>query len=273
MSSLKAPNSAGPSAEVLQQVADMLWQSHESGTPCAPVRELLAEGGSEAAYAVQNINTERWIAQGRRLVGCKIGLTSLSVQKQLGVDQPDFGMLFADMAYGDNEEIPWRRLMQPKVEAEVALVLERDLPNEDLTSADMLSAVAYALPSLEIVGSRIADWNIRFVDTVADNASSSLYVLGHTPVKLASVDLRLSGMVLERHGEPVSTGVGAACLGHPLNAALWLARTMARLGRPLKAGDTVMTGALGPMAAVRPGDVFEARIQGVGSVRAAFGMD
>jgi len=271
MSNKKSPNSSDLNVNMLQQVADMLWQAHESGTPCTPVRDLLADGGSDAAYAVQNINTERWISQGRRLSGCKIGLTSLSVQKQLGVDQPDFGMLFADMAYGDNEEIPWRRLMQPKVEAEVALVLEKDLPNEDISSADLLSAVAYALPSLEIVGSRIADWNIRFVDTVADNASSSLYVLGHTPVKLGAIDLRMAGMVLERGGEPVSTGVGAACLGHPLNAALWLARTMARLGRPLKAGDTVMTGALGPMAPVRPGDVFEARIHGVGSVRAAFG--
>ncbi len=262
---------AGMPVDTLRHVAEMLWQSHETGTPCVPVRELLAAGGNDAAYAVQNLNTERWISQGRRPVGCKIGLTSVSVQKQLGVDQPDFGILFADMAYGDNEEVPWRRLMQPKVEAEVALVLDRDLPDEGLTPADLLRATAYALPAIEIVGSRIADWNIRFIDTVADNASSGLYVLGHTPVKLDAVDLRLAGMVMERGGEPVSFGVGAACLGHPLNAALWLARTMARLGRPLKAGDTVLTGALGPMVPVRPSDVFEARIHGLGSVRAAFG--
>lgn len=261
----------GAQADAVRKAADLLWHSQESGVPCAPVRELLAAGGNEAAYAAQNFNTERWIAQGRRPVGCKIGLTSLSVQKQLGVDQPDFGILFADMAYGDSEEMPWHRLMQPKVEAEVALVLEHDLTNDKLTPADLLRAVAYALPAIEVVGSRIADWNIRFIDTVADNASSGLYVLGHTPVKLEAVDLRLAGMVMECSGEPVSTGVGAACLGHPLNAALWLARTMARLGRPLKAGDTIMTGALGPMAPVRPGDVFEARIEGLGSVRAAFG--
>jgi 2-keto-4-pentenoate hydratase len=263
---------AHPQADAIRQAADLLMRAHDSGTPCPPVRELLAAAGNDGAYAVQAINTGRWLAQGRRLVGRKIGLTSLAVQKQLGVDQPDFGMLYADMAYGDGEEVPWHRLLQPKVEAEVALVLERDLPDEGTTSAELIRATAYALPAIEIVGSRIADWNIRFIDTVADNASSGLYVLGHTPVKLESVDLRLAGMVMERGGEPVSLGVGAACLGHPLNAALWLARTMARLGQPLQAGDTVLTGALGPMALVRPGDVFEARINGLGSVRAAFGQ-
>ena len=254
----------------IAQAADLLMQAHTTGTPCAPVRDLLAGAGPDAPYAVQALNTARWIAQGRRVVGRKIGLTSASVQKQLGVDQPDYGMLFADMAYGDGEEIPLSRLIQPKVEAEIALVLERDLTEEGLTPADLLLAVAYAVPAIEVVDSRVANWDIRFADTVADNASSGLYVLGHTPVKLEAVDLRLAGMVMERSGEPVSFGVGAACLGHPLNAALWLARTMARHGRPLKAGDTVLTGALGPMVPVQTGDVFEARIEGLGSVRAAF---
>jgi len=258
-------------ADAIQQAANLLMDAHASGTPCPPLRELLAAAGNDGAYAVQQINTDRWRAEGRRVVGRKIGLTSLSVQKQLGVDQPDFGMLFADMAFGDNEEVPWARLMQPKVEAEVALVLERDLLDEGITSAELIRATAYVLPAIEIVGSRIAAWNIRFIDTVADNASSGLYALGHTPVKLEAVDLRLAGMVMERGGEPVTFGVGAACLGHPINAALWLARTMVRLGNPLKAGDTILTGALGPMVVVQPGDVFEARIQGLGSVRAAFG--
>ncbi len=260
-----------PHADAIRQAADLLMEAHATGTPCPPLRELLAAAGNDGAYAVQQINTNRWRAEGRRVVGRKIGLTSLAVQKQLGVDQPDFGMLFADMAFGDNEEVPWARLMQPKVEAEVALVLDRDLVDEGITGAELIRATAYALPAIEIVGSRIAGWNIRFIDTVADNASSGLYALGHTPVKLDAVDLRLAGMVMERSGEPVSFGVGAACLGHPINAAVWLARTMARLGNPLKAGDTILTGALGPMVVVEPGDVFEARIQGLGSVRAAFG--
>lgn len=253
------------------QAADLLMQAHTTGAPCVPVRELLADAGTDAAYAVQSLNTERWVAQGRRLVGRKIGLTSASVQRQLGVDEPDYGMLFADMAYGDGEEIAWRQMMQPKVEAEVALVLERDLTEDGLTPAELIRATAYVVPAIEVVCSRIAGWNIRFVDTVADNASAGAYVLGHRPMKLDAVELRLAGMVMERAGEPLSFGVGAACLGHPLNAAAWLARTMVRLGQPLRAGDTILTGALGPMVAVQAGDVFEARIEGLGSVRAVFG--
>ena len=260
-----------PTEDVIASVAQQLFDAARSGVPIAPVRTQLPDGDLDAAYAVQRTNTERALAAGRRLTGRKIGLTSLAVQKQLGVDRPDFGMLFADMAFGDAEEVPWSRLMQAKCEAEVALVLERDLPDERLTVPDLIAATAYALPAIEIVGSRIAKWDIRITDTIADNASSGLYVLGNRPVKLADVDLRLAGMVMERRGEPVSFGVGAACLGHPFNAALWLARTLARLGMPLRAGDVVLTGALGPMVAVNPGDVFEARINGLGSVRAVFG--
>lgn len=254
----------------IQQAADALMQAYDSGVPSAALRDRFALKDAQAAYQVQSINTQRWLERGRRLVGRKIGLTSVAVQKQLGVDQPDYGMLFADMAFGDGEPIPWARLHQPKVEAEVALVLEHDLTDADLTPADLLRACAYAVPAIEVVGSRIANWDIRFVDTVADNASSGVYVLGHKPVTLDKVDLRLVGMVMESRGEQVSVGVGAACLGHPLNAALWLARTMVRLGQPLKAGDTVLTGALGPMAVVQPGAVYEARIEGLGSVRAVF---
>lgn len=257
----------------IQHVADLLWAAHTSGQPCAPVRELLAEGGVDAAYAAQNINTERRIAAGGRLVGRKIGLTSVAVQKQLGVDQPDYGMLFADMAMPDALDIPANLLMQPKAEAEIAFVLGRDLDIEQPTVADVLRAIDFAVPALEIVGSRVANWDIRILDTIADNASSGLYVLGNEPRLLKDLDLRNCGMVLECRGEPVSTGAGAACLGHPVNATLWLARVMARVGRPLKAGDTVLSGALGPMVAVKPGDVFEARIEGLGSVRAAFAKE
>lgn len=256
----------------LQNVADQLYEAARSGQAIDPIRNLLPEGDLKAAYAVQQLNTQRALQEGRRLTGRKIGLTSVAVQKQLGVDQPDFGMLFADMAVCDGEEVAWARLMQPKVEAEVALVLEHDLTAEQLTPADVLRATAYALPAIEIVGSRIRNWDIRITDTIADNASASLYVLGNRPVTLDALDLRLAGMVMERNGEPVSFGVGAACLGHPLNAALWLARTMVEVGQPLRAGDVVLTGALGPMAAVQPGEVFDAHINGLGSVRAVFGQ-
>ena len=254
----------------IEVAADSLWSAAASGKTIAPLRETFPGFGPQEAYAVQEINTQRKLQAGGRLVGRKIGLTAKAVQKQLGVDQPDYGMLFADMAVADGEPVRWSRLMQPKVEAEVALVMEHDLPEPGISMAQMLRGVAFALPAIEIVGSRIADWNIRFVDTVADNASSGLFVLGNTPVPLHGLDLRLAGMVMERKGEQVSLGAGAACLGHPLNAALWLANKMAELGRGLKAGDVVLTGALGPMVPVNPGDVFEARIQGLGSVRAVF---
>ena len=256
-----------------KQVADKIFEAHRVGKPCAPVRDLLPAGALDHAYAAQEINTRRWLESGRRLVGRKIGLTSLAVQKQLGVDQPDYGMLFDDMAIPDGWEIGRKQLIQPKVEAEVAFVLDRDLDQERLTIADVIRAIAFALPAIEVVDSRIADWKIGILDTIADNASSGLYVLGATPKKLENLDLRMAGMVMESAGEPISVGVGAACLGDPLSAVLWLAKTMARVGRPLKAGDTVMSGALGPMAPVKWGGVFEARIEGLGSVRAAFAQE
>ena len=256
--------------KVIQDVAARLRQAAESGKPIPPIRETLEGGGVAAAYAVQQANTDHALKQGRRLVGRKIGLTSKSVQKQLGVDSPDFGMLFADMALYDGEEIAMKRVLQPKVEAEIAFVLERDLTRPGATLADVVSAIAYALPAVEIVGSRIENWNIKLLDTIADNASSGLFVLGTQPRKLEQIDLRLCGMAMERRGEPVSFGAGVACLGNPLNAALWLARTMVEVGSPLKAGDLIMSGALGPMVGASAGDVIDTRINGVGTVRAAF---
>ncbi len=259
-----------PTSPIIQQIADSLHLAQTSGKPISPVRDLLTEGDVATAYAIQDFNTERGLKDGRRLVGRKIGLTSVAVQKQLGVEQPDYGMLFADMAIPDGWEITRSQLLQPKVEAEIAFVLGRDLDSESPTISDVFRAVDYAVAAIEVVDSRIADWKIGILDTIADNASSGVYVLGGEPRPLTDLDLRLCGMVMECKGEPISTGAGAACLGNPLNAVLWLARTMARVGRPLKAGDTVMSGALGPMCPVVWGDVVEARIEGLGSVRAAF---
>ena len=254
----------------LTAAAASLRAATRTGEYIAPLRETYADIDAKAAYAIQQINTDKRIADGRRVVGCKIGLTARAVQAQLGVDQPDFGVLFDDMGYGDGDPVPLRILQQPKIEAEVAFVfgLDLDMPNPSQT--DVMNAIEYALPALEIVGSRIANWNIKFVDTVADNASSSAFVLGSSPKKLSEFDLRLCGMVMNRRGEPVSVGAGAACLGNPLNAVLWLARTMSVLGRPLRAGDLVLSGALGPMVPVAPGDVFDTRINGLGSVKAVF---
>jgi 2-keto-4-pentenoate hydratase len=255
---------------VLAEAADALWGAARTGNCIQPLRVTYPELDAADAYAIQRVNTERRLAEGRRVVGCKIGLTARAVQAQLGVDQPDFGILFDDMGYGDGEPVPLDVLQQPKIEAEVAFVFGRDLGMENPSQVDVMNAIDYALPALEIVGSRIANWNIKFVDTVADNASSSAYVLGSTPRKLSEFDLRLCGMVMNRRGEPVSVGAGAACLGNPINAVVWLARTMAALGQPLRAGELVLSGALGPMAPVAPGDVFETRINGLGGVKAVF---
>lgn len=257
-------------SQAIAAAAERIRAAYESGIPCPPLRDDLPAGNLTAAYAVQETNTLHWLKEGRRIVGRKIGLTAVAVQRQLGVDQPDYGILFADMAVGDGEEVAVGRVLQPRAEAEIAFILEHDLPYEKPTVVDIIRAVAYAIPAIEIVGSRIAGWDIKGVDTIADNASSGLFVLGGPPRRLDGLDLRQCGMVMERRGDPVSVGAGLACLGHPLNAAVWLAGKMAEVGRPLQAGDVILSGALGPMVPARPGDVLEARISGLGSVRAAF---
>ncbi|UCV14266.1 2-keto-4-pentenoate hydratase [Quatrionicoccus australiensis] len=253
-----------------EAAAALLKGAAVSGRPIAPLRERLQLSDANAAYAVQEVNTKAWLAEGRRLVGRKIGLTSLAVQAQLGVDQPDFGMLFADMAVGDGEPVALSRLIQPKVEAEIALVIGRDLTHERHTYADLIGATEYAVPAIEIVDSRIEKWNIRFVDTVADNASSGLFVLGGQPRKLSDFDITDCAMEMRRGDEIVSRGNGRACLGSPLNAAIWLADVMVRCGRPLLAGDIILTGALGPMVAVSEPSRYDVRIAGLGTVSALF---
>lgn len=254
----------------ISAAAKRLREAADKKETCQPIRNLIGETDLEKAYAIQNINTALRVAGGAKIVGCKIGLTSNAIQKQLGVDQPDFGMLFNDMEVWNNGEIPFSELMQPKVETEIAFVMGKDLDQTHIGTADVLSAVAYALPSIEIVGSRIENWNIKITDTIADNASASHYVLGHQPVPLRKLDLVGCNMVMKKKNRKVSEGIGAACLGSPINATIWLAQKMAHLGQPLRAGDVVLTGALGPMAAVKAGDSFTATIEGLGSVSVKF---
>ena len=230
--------------KAIQGIAASLRKCGRKRTPDRADPRGARDGGVEAAYAVQQANTDHYLKHGRRLVGRKIGLTSKSVQKQLGVDSPDFGMLFADMALYDGEEIDIEGAAAQGRSGGRLRARTRSHQDRTSTLAELVSAVAYALPAVEIVGSRIENWNIKLLDTIADNASSGLFVLGTQPRKLDALDLRLCGMAMERRGEPVSFGAGAACLGNPLNAALWLARTMVDVGGPLKAGDIIMSGAL-----------------------------
>jgi 2-keto-4-pentenoate hydratase len=240
---------------------------------CAPVRDLLPTNDVDAAYAVQQLGTRQRLAAGRRLVGRKIGLTSSVVQEQLGVDQPDYGMLFDDMDVPLGNSVDCNRIHQPKVEAEVAFILGRDLDDTRLTTADALAAVDYAVAAIEIVGSRIANWDIRLVDTIADNASSGMYVLGHELRRLTECDVVHATMRMTRGEDVVSVGVGSACMGSPISALLWLAKTAAKLGQPLRGGDVVLSGALGPMVVAKPGDEFQARIEGLGFVQASFAAE
>jgi len=255
----------------LKSLASVLREADETKIPCAPMRTVIGIEDIATAYKIQDVNNNLRVEKGGRIVGRKIGLTSKAVQKQLGVDQPDYGALFHDMEVLNGGTIPWNETMQPKVEAEIAFVLSKDLPSADIGTLDVLGAIDYALVSLEIVGSRIENWNIRITDTIADNASASHFVLGHQPMKLNQIDLINCKMVMAKNGDLVSEGKGAACLGSPINATLWLAQTMAKLGTPLKAGDLVLSGALGPMATVEAGDLVTASIDGLGTVSVVFG--
>lgn len=246
-----------------EELAERLRKAY-SGGAIVPLRDGLSPTDVDGAYAVQTINTRYWEAQGRQIAGRKAGLTAKAVQSQLGVDQPDFGVLFHDMRVADGGTLDPAKALQPKAEAEIAFVLGADLPDPDATVEGVAAAVASVHAAIEIVDSRIADWKITFADTVADNGSSAFFVLADTGLPLDGVDLEGAAMEMTVNGAVVSTGIGAAALGNPLNAAVWLARTLAGRGEHLKAGDILLAGALGPMVALSLGDHVRAHIAGIG---------
>lgn len=250
--------------------AQRLRQAY-AGTAIQPLRDTLGPTDAEGAYAIQAINTRFWQEGGRRIVGRKVGLTAKAVQTQLGVDQPDFGVLFDDMRLPNGGILSSAKVLQPKAEAEVAIVLDRDVTDPAASAETIFAAARHAVAAIEIVDSRIADWRISFSDTVADNGSSAFFVLGDEPKSLDGLDLYTCGMALEINRKLVSLGAGAACLGHPLNAAAWLARTLVASDAPLRAGDIILTGALGAMVALAPGDEVVAKIGGLGSASFIFG--
>ncbi|MFZ2173137.1 MAG: fumarylacetoacetate hydrolase family protein [Rhodococcus sp. (in: high G+C Gram-positive bacteria)] len=266
----KPTNSLAASESDIAAAADRLASAAATGVPCVPVRDLIGRDDLAAAYAVQrHVNALRE-QSGATVVGRKIGLTSEAVQQQLGVDQPDLGVLFDDMQYPDGGAIPIGRLLQPRIEAEIAFVLGADLVDVPLDKAQVRGAIDYAVAALEICDSRIASWDISFGDTVADNASSGVFVLGtqrRTLDEVAPVDVVMSMSV---DGREVSTGVGSACLGDPVEAVVWLARTARDLGQPLRAGQVILSGALGPMQPVAAGNLVTVTISGLGVVTTRF---
>lgn len=263
------PGTALPEPAVLEAAAERLRAAAAASVPCEPIRGLLGDfARPEAGYAVQQLNTKHSVKAGRRRTGHKVGLTNPAVQEQLGMDEPVWGVLYADKCRTDGDEIGGAGLIAPRLEVEVAVVLGARLDQGSHSPADVISAVAYVLPALEIVDSRIAGWDVTSTDMIADNAGSGLYVLGTRPVPLAAVDLRRVEMRLTINGEEAATGSGAACLGNPLNSVRWLADTMSGRRTPLKAGECIMTGSLCPMQPISPGDDIHAEIEGLGIVTA-----
>ena len=256
-----------------RQAADALFDARESRVAVPPVSETFGVADPDTAYRVQEANTVRWLGAGRRLVGRKIGLTSKAVQQQLGVDEPDYGMLWDDSAHESGAEVSIANFLQPRVEAEIAFEISADLNSPDVTLADVGRAIGFAMSAVEIVDSAVADWKITLADTIADNASGGGFVLGTERKRLDEIDTRLCGMVLAINGETTSPGVAAACLGDPLNAVLRPARKMAEVGRPLAKGDVVLSGALGPMVDVVGGDRVDVEIAGFEPIHLSFGNE
>jgi 2-oxopent-4-enoate/cis-2-oxohex-4-enoate hydratase len=254
----------------IQHYGDELYQALLSREPVPPLTDREPSITIDDAYRIQLRFIQRRLDAGETVVGKKIGVTSKVVMDMLKVDQPDFGQLLSSMVVHEGEAIRVDTMIAPKAEAEVAFVLKSDLHGPGVTAADVLRATAFVMPCFEIVDSRIRDWKIKIQDTVADNASCGVLVLGGTRRDLREIDLALAGMVLEKNGEIVSTSTGAAVQGSPVNAVAWLANTLGRLGIPLKAGEVILSGSQSPLVPVKAGDSFHCSVGGLGSASVRF---
>ena len=254
----------------ITQLGDELYEALAAGKTVSPLTSRGFDITIEDAYHIQQRMLARRIEKGEKVVGKKIGVTSKAVMNMLGVGQPDFGYLLDGMVYNEGESIPMASLIQPKAEGEIAFLMNKDLMGPGLTAADILAATEGVMACFEIVDSRIQDWKIKIQDTVADNASCGVFVLGDKLVDPKKVDLALCGMVLEKNGEIVVTGAGAATMASPVNAMVWLANTLGRLGIGLNAGDIVLSGALGAMIPVKAGDSLRCTIGGIGGCSVRF---
>jgi 2-keto-4-pentenoate hydratase len=253
-----------------RELGALLYRAERERRPVPPLTDERPAMTAADAYAVQQVTVGLRRDAGERVHGYKVGLTSKPMQQQLGVDQPDYGPILSGMLLRDAAAVPVAELIQPRVEAEIAFVLERPLRGPGVTAIDVLRASAGVVAALEIVDSRIQGWRIKLADTIADLASSARVVLGSRLVPLDGIDAGLIGVVLERGGEPVATGAGAACLGHPANAAAWAANTLGSLGITLEAGHVIMPGALHASVTAAAGDTFRAEFDRLGPVTARF---
>ena len=254
----------------INHYGDELYTALKTLTPVAPLTDRESDITIEDAYAIQQRMIQRQLDDGHTVVGKKIGVTSKVVMDMLKVNQPDFGQLLSNMVFNEGEPIVASSMIAPKAEAEVAFILKNDLMGPGVTAADVLRATDCVVPCFEIVDSRIQDWKIKIQDTVADNASCGVFVLGDQLVDIADLDLALAGMVLEKNGEIVVTGAGAATMAHPVNAMVWLANMLGSLGIALKAGDIVLSGAMGAMVPVARGDNLRMTIGGIGGCSVRF---
>lgn len=255
---------------LVNDAAELLYAALRKGEVVDPLTSHHPDVTVEDAYAIQQQLMARRLRDGERIIGKKIGVTSQAVMNMLGVNQPDFGMLTDAMVFNSGDPIPASSLIQPKAEGEIAFVLKHDLMGPGVTAADVLRATEGVMACFEVVDSRIRDWKIRIQDTVSDNASCGVFVLGDQLVDIADLDLAMCGMVLEKNGEIVVTGAGAASMQHPVNAVVWLANMLGQLGESLKAGDIVLSGAMGAMVSVAAGDSLRMQIGGIGGCSVRF---
>ena len=257
-------------AKLIETLGDELYQAMTTQTVVDPLTSRYPDITIENAYHVQQRMVARRVQAGERVVGKKIGVTSAAVMNMLGVYQPDFGYLLDGMIYNEGDAIDTSTLIQPKAEGEIAFILKKDLMGPGISNADVLAATEGVMACFEIVDSRIQDWKIKIQDTVADNASCGVFVLGDRLVDPRDVDLVTVGMVLEKNGDIVATGAGAAALGHPANAVAWLANTLGQHGIALEAGEVVLSGSLGIMVPVTAGDSLRVTMGGIGGCSVRF---
>ncbi|MFE7743834.1 2-keto-4-pentenoate hydratase [Nocardia sp. NPDC057455] len=255
---------------VRTELADELERAERERVAIDPLIARHSDIDVVDAYEIQLINIRRRLDAGARVVGHKVGLSSKAMQQMMGVDEPDYGHLLAEMEVYEDVPVEAGRYLFPRVEVEVGFVLGADLPGAECTEADVLAATVAFAPAIELIDSRIKDWNIGLADTISDNASSAGFVLGAERVAPKDIDIKAIDAVLTRNGEVVAEGRSDAVLGDPVIAVAWLARKVASFGVRLKAGDIVLPGSCTRAIDARPGDAFHAEFAGLGSVRLQF---